>query len=48
LIGMGDSGKPDSAYRFADHARYLDAWFEALAIRDAVLVGYDWGGALAM
>ncbi len=48
LIGMGDSGKPDSAYRFADHARYLDAWFEALALRDVVLVGYDWGGALAM
>jgi haloalkane dehalogenase len=48
LIGMGDSGKPDIAYRFADHARYLDAWFEALALRDAVLVGYDWGGSLAM
>ena len=48
LIGMGDSGKPDIAYRFADHARYLDAWFDALALRDAVLVGYDWGGSLAM
>jgi haloalkane dehalogenase len=48
LIGMGESGKPDIAYRFADHARYLDAWFEALALRDVVLVGYDWGGSLAM
>lgn len=48
LIGMGDSGKPDIAYRFSDHARYLDAWFDALALRDIVLVGYDWGGALAM
>jgi haloalkane dehalogenase len=48
LIGMGDSGKPDIAYRFADHARYLDAWFDALALGDVVLVGYDWGGALAM
>jgi len=48
LIGMGESGKPDIAYRFADHARYLDAWFDALALRDVVLVGYDWGGALAM
>jgi haloalkane dehalogenase len=48
LIGMGDSGKPDIAYRFADHARYLDAWFEALDLRDSVLVGYDWGGSLAM
>jgi haloalkane dehalogenase len=48
LIGMGDSGKPDVAYRFADHVRYLDAWFDALALRDVVLVGYDWGGSLAM
>jgi haloalkane dehalogenase len=48
LIGMGDSGKPDIAYRFADHARYLEAWFDVLALRDVVLVGYDWGGALAM
>jgi haloalkane dehalogenase len=48
LIGMGDSGKPDIPYRFADHARYLDAWLDALGLRDIVLVGYDWGGALAM
>jgi len=48
LIGMGDSGKPEIAYRFTDHARYLEAWFDALALRDVVLVGYDWGGALAM
>jgi haloalkane dehalogenase len=48
LIGMGDSGKPDIAYRFVDHARYLDAWFDALVPRDVVLVGYDWGGSLAM
>jgi haloalkane dehalogenase len=48
LIGMGSSGKPDIAYRFADHARYLDAWFEALGLRDVVLVGYDWGAVLAL
>ena len=30
LIGMGASGRPDIGYRFADHARYLDAWFGAL------------------
>ncbi|MBN6051019.1 haloalkane dehalogenase [Nonomuraea sp. RK-328] len=47
LIGMGESGKPDVAYTFADHARYLDAWFDALDLRDVVLVGHDWGGALA-
>jgi haloalkane dehalogenase len=47
LIGMGRSGKPDIRYRFADHARYLDAWFDALELEDVILVGYDWGGALA-
>lgn len=48
LIGMGGSGKPDVQYRFADHARYLDAWFDALDLREVVLVGHDWGGVLAM
>jgi haloalkane dehalogenase len=41
------SGKPDEAYRFADHARDLDAWFDELALDGVVLVGHDWGGALA-
>ncbi|TMR19998.1 haloalkane dehalogenase [Nonomuraea turkmeniaca] len=47
LIGMGRSGKPDIPYRFADHARYLDAWFDTLDLSQVVLVGHDWGGALA-
>jgi len=47
LIGMGESGKPDIDYTFADQARYLDAWFDALELDDVVLVGHDWGGALA-
>jgi len=47
LIGMGRSGKPDVAYSFADHARYLDAWFDALHLDRVILVGHDWGGALA-
>jgi haloalkane dehalogenase len=47
LIGMGRSGKPDIAYRFDDHARYLESWFDALALDAVVLVGHDWGGALA-
>lgn len=47
LIGMGRSGKPDIAYSFADHARYLDAWFDAVDLDRVVLVGHDWGGALA-
>ncbi|NGN69005.1 haloalkane dehalogenase [Streptomyces sp. A7024] len=49
LIGMGASGKPDIGYRFADHARYLDAWFEEMGLDDGyVIVGHDWGGALGM
>ena len=33
LIGMGDSGKnPSGSYRFVDHARYLDAWFDTLGL----------------
>lgn len=47
LIGMGESGKPGLAYSFDDHARHLDAWFDALGLTEAVLVGHDWGGALA-
>ena len=48
LVGMGDSGKaPGGRYRFVDHARYLDAWFEALGLtRDVSLVVHDWGSAL--
>ena len=47
LIGMGGSGKPDVPYLYADHARYLDAWFDELALDGVVLIGHDWGGALA-
>ena len=47
LVGMGDSGPaPDGSYRFVDHARYLDAWFEALGLTNVTLVVHDWGSAL--
>src|SRR5262245_17168412 len=48
LIGMGESGKASGgSYRFRDHARYLDAWFEAIGLtRDVTLVVHDWGSAL--
>jgi haloalkane dehalogenase len=48
LIGMGDSGKPEIAYRTVDHARYLEAWLAAVGVDEAVLVGHDWGGVLAL
>lgn len=48
LVGMGQSGaSPNAAYRFTDHARYLDAWFAALGLTEnVVLVLHDWGSAL--
>ena len=48
LMGMGESdATPDSSYRFADHSRYLDAWFDAVLPDGPVtLVVHDWGSAL--
>ena len=47
LIGFGQSGKPDIAYRFEDHARYLDAFIAKMGIDSAYLVAQDWGTGLA-
>ena len=48
LIGMGASGpSATGTYRFADHARYLDAFFEGMNLkRNVTLVVHDWGSAL--
>ena len=47
LIGMGDSGDSSSGYRFIDHRRYLDAWFDAVVGDEPVfLVIHDWGSGL--
>jgi len=47
LIGMGKSGKPGIAYRFVDHARYLDAFLDAVVPEGKVVfVIQDWGSAL--
>lgn len=48
LAGMGSSGKPDSRYRLRDHLEYIDALFDTLALNDVVLVGHDWGVAIAL
>jgi haloalkane dehalogenase len=47
-VGMGNSGpSPNGAYRFVDHQRYLDAWFDALQLKtNLILVVHDWGSAL--
>jgi len=47
LIGFGRSGKPDIAYRFADHVRYLDKFLDQAGISSAFVVAQDWGTALA-
>jgi len=47
LVGFGQSGKPPIEYRFADHARYLDAFLDAMEIDNAYVVAQDWGTALA-
>ncbi|MGB5696368.1 MAG: haloalkane dehalogenase [Polyangiales bacterium] len=47
LIGMGDSGESSSGYRFTDHRRYLDAWFDTVVgARPVFLVLHDWGSGL--
>jgi len=47
LVGMGDSGESSSGYRFVDHRRYLDAWFDAVVGNQPVfLVIHDWGSGL--
>lgn len=47
LVGMGESGgSRDGSYRFVDHARYLDAWFDALDLTNVTLVVHDWGSGL--
>lgn len=47
LIGFGQSGKPEIAYRFTEIAVYLDAFIAAAGIASAYLVAQDWGTVLA-
>ena len=48
LMGMGESdATPDGSYRFSDHSKYLDVWFDAVLPDSRVfLVVHDWGSAL--
>jgi haloalkane dehalogenase len=47
-VGMGNSGPaPNGSYRFVDHRRYLDTWFETMGLtKNVILVVHDWGSAL--
>lgn len=46
LIGFGKSDKPDIAYRFFDHARFVEGFIAALGLENLTLVIHDWGSAL--
>jgi len=48
LIGMGQSGKPNTQYTFKDHARYLEAFIQALDLNDIILVMHGWGSIVGM
>jgi len=50
LIGMGDSEKlsDPKSHTFAENSRYLDAFYEKLALKTRItFVVHDWGSALA-
>lgn len=46
LIGMGKSDKPDIAYTYQDHKRYVDGFIEKLGLRNITFVIHDWGSVL--
>lgn len=46
LIGMGRSGKPDIAYTAFDHIRYINAFIEALDLKNIRLVMHAWGSVM--
>ncbi len=46
LIGMGKSDKPEIDYGFFDHAKYVEGFIDALALKNITLVIHDWGSAL--
>jgi len=50
LIGFGRSDKPieRTAYTYASHVAWLASLLEQLDLRDAVMVGQDWGGLLGL
>jgi haloalkane dehalogenase len=50
LIGFGRSDKPSQPddYSYESHVRWLTELVTALGLRDAVLVGHDWGGLLGL
>src|SRR5690606_10715088 len=50
LVGFGRSDKPTSQddYSYARHVAWMNAWMEAIDLRDATLVCQDWGGLIGL
>jgi haloalkane dehalogenase len=50
LVGFGRSDKPTSQddYTYARHVAWMEAWLEALDLREATLVCQDWGGLIGL
>lgn len=50
LVGFGRSDKPSrqADYSYESHVRWLTEFVTTLRLRDAVLVGHDWGGLLGL
>lgn len=46
LVGMGKSDKPDIDYRVFDHIDYMEAFIEALDLKDITLVLHGWGSVI--
>jgi haloalkane dehalogenase len=46
LIGFGRSAKPDIAYHWFDHVRYLEKFIETMGLRNITLVLHDQGSGL--
>jgi haloalkane dehalogenase len=48
LIGLGQSDKPDIEYTTEDHIRYMNAFIEALGLKNITLVMHDWGSVIGL
>lgn len=46
LIGMGQSDKPDIEYRVFDHIAYIEAFIDALKLKNITLVLHAWGSVI--
>jgi haloalkane dehalogenase len=46
LVGMGQSGKSGNGYRYGSHYDYLEAFIDALELKDITFVVHDWGATL--